>query len=265
VAVVRRVRRRVPATTVTRSIRHGDETITFQLVRSDRRTLGFTVRRDGGVVVRAPRRAREADVLRSVAGRADWIVRKRREFAHSAARTPALRYVEGETHLYLGRPYRLAIEHGEVEVVRLVGDSLRVTVRADAQTAAHAHAQTTVQSDAPAGHVKDLLDDWYAREARRCLHERLGECWATFPSDGHRLPTLRLKRMRTRWGSMSPKGNMSLRLDLIRAPGECIDYVIFHELCHLVHPNHGREFWTLVEQLVPDWKRRQRRLESMSA
>ncbi len=69
--------------------------------------------------------------------------------------------------------------------------------------------------------------------------------------------------MRTRWGSMSPKGNMSLRLDLIRAPDECIDYVILHELCHLVHPNHGREFWALVERLVPDWKRRKRLLESL--
>jgi hypothetical protein len=241
------VRRRTPAATVTRSIRHGDETITFELVRSDRRTLGFTVRRDGGVVVRAPRRAHEADVLRSVAGRADWIARKQREFAESAARTPPLRYEEGETHLYLGRPCPLAIEQGEVETVRLAGDALRVTVR----------------PGAPAGHVKDLLDKWYVHRARRHLPARLDACWATFPSDGHHRPTLRLKRMRTRWGSMSPKGNMSLRLDLIRAPGECIDYVIFHELCHLVHPNHGREFWALVERLVPDWKRRKRLLESL--
>jgi predicted metal-dependent hydrolase len=221
--------------------------MTFQLVSSDRRTLGFTVRRDGSVVVRAPRRARETDVLRSVAGRADWIVRKQREFAESAARTPPLRYVQGETHLYLGRQYPLAVDQGDVESVRLAADALRVTVR----------------SGAPAGHVKDLLDAWYARRARRHLPARLDACWAAFPSDGHQRPTLRLKHMRTRWGSMSPKGNMSLRLDLIRAPDECIDYVILHELCHLVHPNHGREFWALVERLVPDWKHRKRLLESL--
>jgi hypothetical protein len=243
------VRRRVPATTVTRSIRHGADTITFQLVRSDRKTLGFTVRRDGSVVVRAPRRAPEAAVLRSVAGRADWIARKQREFAQSAARTPPLRYEEGETHLYLGRPYVLTIERGDVETVRLAGGALHVTVR----------------SDSSAGHVKDLLDAWYVRRARRHLPARLDACWATFPSDGHRPPTLRLKHMRTRWGSMSPSGTMSLRLDLIRAPDECIDYVVLHELCHLEHANHGPEFWALVEQLVPDWRRRKRRLESMLA
>jgi len=241
------VRRRVPATTVTRSIRHRDATVTFELVRSDRRTLGLTVHHDGVVVVRAPRRAPEADVLRSVAGRADWVVRKQREFAESAARNPPLRYEQGETHLYLGRPYPLALEQGEVESVRLAGGALRVTVH----------------RDAPEGRVRDLLDAWYVRRARRRLPARLDACWATFPSDGHQRPALRLKRMRTRWGSMSPKGTMSLRLDLIRAPEECIDYVIIHELCHLEHPNHGREFWTLVERLVPDWKRRKRLLESL--
>jgi hypothetical protein len=64
---------------------------------------------------------------------------------------------------------------------------------------------------------------------------------------------------------MSPKGSMSLKLDLVRAPQECIDYVIVHELCHLVHPNHGREFWTLVERLVPDWRHCRRRLKSLPA
>jgi predicted metal-dependent hydrolase len=241
------VRRRVPAATVTRTISNGEGTISFELVRSDRRTLGFTVRRDGSVVVRAPRHAGEAGVLRSVAGRADWIVRKQREFAASAARTPPLRYVEGETHLYLGRPYPLAVEQGDVETVCLAADALRVTVR----------------SGAPAEHVKDLLDAWYVRRARHHLPARLDACWATFAFDGYHRPTLRLKRMRTRWGSMSPKGSMSLRLDLIRAPDECIDYVILHELCHLVHPNHGPDFWALVEQFVPDWKRRKRLLESL--
>jgi hypothetical protein len=244
---MRRVRQRAPTTTVTRSIRHGDGTIMFELARSDRRTLGFAVRRDGSVVVRAPRHAREADVLRAVAGRADWIVRKRREFAECAARTPPLHYVDGESHLYLGRTYSLAIEQGDVETVRLAGDALRVTLR----------------SGSPAGHVKDLLDAWYVRRARRHLPARLDACWAAFPSDGHRLPTLRLKRMRTRWGSMSPRGDMSLRLDLIRAPEECIDYVIVHELCHLVHPNHGREFWAMVEELMPDWRQRKRRLHAL--
>ena len=240
---------RPPAVTVTRSIRHEEQTISFALVKTDRKTLGLTVRRDGSVVARSPRRARESDVLKWVAGHADWIVRKQQAVARLEPRTPPLRYVEGETHLYLGRRYPLAIAHGEVESVRLAGSRFRVTSSADA----------------PAGRVKELMDDWYARQAHEQFAERLDACWTAFPSVGRQPPALRVRRMRTRWGSMSPRGSMSLRLDLIRAPVECIDYVIFHELCHLMHPNHGRAFWTMVAELVPDWKRRKRRLELMLA
>jgi len=238
------VRRRVPATTVTRSIRHRDATITFELVRSDRRTLGLTVHHDGVVVVRAPRRAPEADVLRSVAGRADWVVRKQREFAESAARNPPLRCEQGETHLYLGRPYPLALEQGEVESVRLAGGALRVTVH----------------RDAPEGRVRDLLDAWYVRRARRRLPARLDACWATFPSDGHQRPALRLKRMRTRWGSATPSGKIALNIKLVQVPTRLIDYVLLHELCHLAELHHGRAFYELLGRVLPDWRERREAL-----
>ena len=162
--------------------------------------------------------------------------------------------MDGETHLYLGREYRLTVDHGQVEGVRLAGDRLRVTLRPDGRPE----------------RVKELMDAWYVRRARRELPRRLEVCWASLREGGRfacgdrPLPILRIKRMRSRWGSMSPRGAMSLRHDLIRAPEECIDYVIVHELCHLVHPNHGREFWALVEQLVPDWKRRKRRLQALA-
>jgi predicted metal-dependent hydrolase len=229
-----------------RSVRRDQQTISFELVRSDRRSIGIRVRADGEVVVRAPRRLGEAAVLKSVAGHADWIVRKRRDLAELEERR-RLRYVEGEEHLYLGRRYPLSFESGEADDVGLAGGRLRVTLAGEPFPE----------------RVQRLLEDWYGREAQRVLPARLAECWASFPSNGHPLPALRIKRMRSRWGSLSPKGAMSLRLDLVRAPVECIDYVVVHELCHLVHPHHQREFWALVERLMPDWKRRRRRLHEL--
>ena len=237
----------------THSFRHGACTIEFEFVKSDRRTLGLTVGRDGTVVARAPRRAREADVVRWVAGHADWIVRRQREAAERARRTPSRRFVDGEMHLYLGREYRLTIERGGAE-----GGAERAPerVRFDGR-----EFRVTVDEDAPPGRVEDLMDAWYMRRARAVLAERLDVCWASFPDGGRPRPALRVKRMRSRWGSMSPAGAMSLRLDLIRAPVECIDYVIVHELCHLLHRGHGRQFWAMVGTLVPDWKDRRKRLE----
>ena len=119
----------------------------------------------------------------------------------------------------------------------------------------------TVTEETAPEHVKELFDAWYARKARCWLAARLDACWESFPSLGLQKPTLRLRRMRTHWGSMSGTGTLSIRPDLIRAPRECIDYVILHELCHLVHPNHGPEFRELQAQIVPDWERRKHRLE----
>lgn len=230
---------------VTRSVQYGTAAMAFELVRADRETLEIAVLPDGTVIVKAPREAREDDVLARVARRARWIAGQKRYFAQFAPRTPPRRYVGGETHLYLGRQYRLAIDQGEPQGVRLVAGWFRVTVAGEASPEL----------------VRGLLDGWYGEKARLRLAERLDVCWARFPSTVLTRPKLRLRRMRTHWGSMSAAGTLSLRPDLVRAPRECIDYVIIHELCHLVHANHGPEFRTLLERVLPDWERRKHRLE----
>ena len=233
------------AAATTRSVRYGGAVIEFELVRTDRATLEIAVLPDSSVIVKAPPDAREEDVLARVVRRARWILRQQRYFAQFQPRTPPRRYVGGETHLYLGRQYRLAIEEGDEEGVRLVAGWFQVTVAGDTS----------------AGHVKLLLARWYAQKARQRLPERLDECWRRFPSAKLARPVLRLRRMRTRWGSLSSAGTLSLHPDLVRAPRECIDYVIIHELCHLVHPDHGPEFRRLLERVLPDWERRKHRLE----
>ena len=67
--------------------------------------------------------------------------------------------------------------------------------------------------------------------------------------------------MRTRWGSLSLRGTLTLNIALIQTPRECLEYVITHELCHLLHRNHGPKFYRLLEELVPDWARRKQKLE----
>jgi predicted metal-dependent hydrolase len=227
------------------SVRYGEKEIAVEVLRGDRETLEIAVLPDGTVVVKAPRGALEDVVLARVARRGSWIVRQQRYFAQFEPRTPPRRYIGGETHLYLGRQYRLAIETGEADGVRLIGGWFRVSVA----------------KEPTAERVRALLDRWYATKARRRLAEAADECWRRFPTDGHERPTLRLRHMRTQWGSLSPGGTLSLHPDLIRAPRECIDYVIMHELCHLAHADHGTEFRSLLERVLPDWERRKHRLE----
>jgi len=84
--------------------------------------------------------------------------------------------------------------------------------------------------------------------------------WQKFNGLGIDQPKLSIKRMKTRWGSLSDKGTVTLNTDLIRAPKECIDYVVTHELCHLKYHDHSPEFYALLDSIIPGWKKVKDRL-----
>ncbi|MDZ4177821.1 MAG: M48 family metallopeptidase, partial [Coriobacteriia bacterium] len=100
-------------------------------------------------------------------------------------------------------------------------------------------------------------------EARRLFGERLEACWATFARPGEVMPELRVRTMRSRWGSLAASGRISLNAHLVRAPAGCLDYVIFHELCHLRVREHGPAFYAELARHVPEWKLRKRELRGV--
>ncbi|MDO8879628.1 MAG: DUF45 domain-containing protein [Coriobacteriia bacterium] len=100
-------------------------------------------------------------------------------------------------------------------------------------------------------------------EARRLLAGRLDVCWAAFARPGEEKPTLRVRVMRSRWGSLIEGRRMSLNARLARAPVECIDSVVYHELCHMREAGHGPEFYRELARYVPDWKARRSELRRL--
>lgn len=216
----------------------------FTLVRSDRRTLGITVTAEGAVIVRAPRRVADARVLAFVDERRAWIARAQARFAALPARTPPPAYADGEVHLHLGVPYRLASETGLRPGVRIEGERLVLSLHRPAQVDARA----------------ELLARWRLGQARRVYGERTAALFGPFAARGFMLPPITVRTLRRRWGSMSRDGRMTLSADLIRSPIEAIDFVIAHELCHLVHFDHGPGFKALMTEVMPDHAARQQLL-----
>lgn len=100
-------------------------------------------------------------------------------------------------------------------------------------------------------------------EARRVLPERLDACWEVFARPGEVKPTLRIRLMRSRWGSLIAGCRMSLNARLVQAPVPCIDSVVFHELCHLRVAGHGPEFYRELARYVPEWKARRAELRQL--
>ena len=109
--------------------------------------------------------------------------------------------------------------------------------------------------------VLALLDAWYAARAGEVCSARLAQCHRACPQLGVDLPELRIRRMRRSWGTCTSRGRIHLNWELVKTPPPLIDYVITHELCHLVHHNHSPEFYRLLGDCLPDWRCRREQLE----
>lgn len=229
---------------------YGSKSIDFTLERRRRSTLEITVEPDGRVQVVAPSSATLEEIGARVQKRGRWILLQQREFAKFLPRTPARRYIPGETHLYLGRQYRLRVEPGCEKQVRLLHGFIQID---------------GVEFDDSAT-IERLVKEWYRVRATVQFQRRLEIARGRFADPDLFKPTaLRLQSMTSRWGSMTPAGRLLLNPELVRAPVDAIDYVITHELCHLAEPNHGRNFYELQNLVMPDWKNRKIKLERVLA
>lgn len=111
--------------------------------------------------------------------------------------------------------------------------------------------------------AREPLDPAEIGRARELFSERYDACWAVFATPGETRPPLRLREMRSRWGSLAPSGRITLNTYLVRAPVDCLDHVIFHELCHLRERGHGPRFYAQLERYVPEWRERRRELREL--
>ena len=226
-------------------VSYGREKIEFSFCHVNRKTLEIAVQPNHSVIVKAPLGIAQDEINQRVIKRAKWIIKQRNYFRQFEPRTPIRCYVGGETHLYLGRRYRLKIKKGRRNEIKLVRGYFKIQVKG------------SVSSNM----IKKLLDEWYAEKAADKLRESFDQCLSRFKIIPLKQPRMQIKKLKKRWGSLSEKRTLTMNSDLIRAPRECIDYVVTHELCHLKHKDHGTKFYKLLGKTMPDWKKRKHKLE----
>lgn len=228
-----------------RSFSYGQKTIDYSLFFTDRRSLEIAVHPDSTVVVKAPLDSDISLIEKKLHKRARWIFRQLNYFRQFNPKTPDRQYINGETHLYLGRQYRLKISHSQENGVKLIKGFFQVACREE-------HNQEI---------VKKLMNNWFLQKANIQFNESLARCWPKFNAFDLTQPSISIKRMKKRWGSLSNKGTVTLNTDLIKAPKECIDYVVTHELCHLKYHDHSPEFYKLLDSVIPGWEKIKHKLE----
>lgn len=228
------------------SIQFGSRKIDFKLEYSDRKSLGVTVRPNLNVLVRAPRETSIESVKEKLRVKAPWIIKQQSFFLSYHPKTPPRKFIGGETHLYLGRQYRLKILKSKIESVTLQGKFIEV--------------QTKDKSS-----VRQLVNEWYIQNAKSKFGVIAKQSIEKFKKYNVMPSSIILKNMKTRWGSCTPNGKIILNPELIKAPKGCIEYVIVHELCHLVHHDHTQKFIDLQTKEMPDWEKWKMRLEKLLA
>ena len=228
-------------------ITYGGHVISYELEQRERKTLQIDVYPDLTIRVLAPNGKSLDEIKAKVLKRASWILDQIRFFSLNMPQQAPKRYFSGETHTYLGKSYRLRIQESTDETVVLHRGKFVVSSR----------------DRHDSNRIKILLNRWYAEKARLQFKQRLLKCHTKLEKYGIPLPGYQIRSMRTRWGSCTQKGKLTLNLHLIKAPTHCIEYVITHELCHLKYFNHGKQFYTLMSKVMPDWEMRKERLEQV--
>lgn len=219
--------------------------IVVEVTRKDVKHVRISIHPPGGEVrVSAPRHVRDAEIARILEARMSWIVRKQAEVAARETQ-PHLEFVTGEMHAFAGQRYRLVvIEDAGRPAVNLVGDTMEMRV----------------PPGASAGQRAAVLERWY----RKQLGERLTPLVSRWSERlGVDVPEVRIRRMKTRWGSCNVRAKrIWLNLELAGRPASSLEYVVVHELAHLIEPGHGPRFWALVERHLPGWRREREALKN---
>lgn len=203
-----------------------------------RRTVGITVRRDGDLQVAAPSGTPAKKLEAMVRAKAPWVRRKLTEFAALEPPTAPRRFVDGESLPYLGRLHQFVL---------IDGGSAPVGLR-------HGRFEMSRSLD---GQARAAMVAWYTAKARTRIEDRVAHFG---PLVGAAPAGLVVRDLgQRRWGVCHCATRIvTFHWELVMQPQRIIDYVVVHELAHLLEPNHGRGFWEQVERVLPDWKERRR-------
>lgn len=221
--------------------------INCEIKRSRRRTVALYVHPDKRVEIRMPLLFSVDEIEPFLIKHSRWLF-NRLDLPEKKPIEPK-KFVSGELHYFLGKQYPIEIVASDKNSVVFDNEKIVIRQRVDKSTSQQAHLSVSKSVSA-----SDLLDRWYLEQAKRVFREISIPLVESMKKYNVAPKSFAIKKMKTRWGSCSSKGNINLNLHLIKLPEQCIKEVILHELCHLVHFNHSKDFYALMTAEMPDWK-----------
>ncbi len=213
----------------------------IKIIRKNIKNIILKVKSDGSISLTAPRGISSEYIKDLLIKKSDWIKEKQLLFKNSKE-ISLNKYYDGELFSYLGNRYKLKTIKSDIEKVTINSEYLEIYIKDED------HSRKEI-----------LIKKWYRKRAELIFFNILQELNRIVKKDVNRI---KIRDMKTRWGSCNHnKSYINLNLELIKKPKECIEYVVLHELTHLIHPNHSKEFYNYLTLHMPDWKIRKELLK----
>lgn len=237
----------MPEETTIRTVSLGTQKLTYTLEQKQVKNLNLRIRKDGSVYVSASPAVPADEVDAFVIRKGDYITHAIEQFRLMQQYQPEpKRYVSGETFYLQGRGLRLQVSKG----------------RQDSLTSDGVYLFLSVKDPENFEKKRRMVTRYLDQQCKAVFGEELDSIYPVFRKYEVEKPQLRIRDMDTRWGScLAQKGIITLNKRLLEAPRNCIQYVVMHELCHLVHPNHSKHFYQFLTMMMPDWKQRKEALD----
>ena len=218
--------------------------VEYTLERKRVKNINLRMRRDGSIYVSAARMVPQAAIDAFILNNADSILSY---IDRASKRTESERELaDGQAVQLYGVRYPVMTLYAAKNSVQFINDQIIIAMK----------------NPEDAGARKRILDKWLREECMRAINDWCQKVYPSFQAMGVRWPQeIKLRRMTGRWGSCQPvKGVLTFNTALVHAPPECIEYVVTHEFCHFIHPDHSPAFHALMTRLMPDWKARKKKL-----
>ncbi|MFE6168445.1 M48 family metallopeptidase [Viridibacillus arvi] len=204
----------------------------YEIKYSNRKTVNISVERDRSVMVRAPQGISEEKIECIVQSKRIWIIEKINHEQKYPAKLVPKEFVSGETLLYLGKNYQLLVVDDEIEGVEF--------------------NQRFIISKSNQKNANKLLKDWYCQRSKIKIESKVKMFGKQL---GVKYKEVKISDMKYRWGSCTPNNNIIFNWKLVKAPMYVLDYLVVHELAHLIEPNHSPKFWNIVSIQIPQYEK----------
>lgn len=219
------------------SFEYESNIIEFKVEYRKRKTMSIKIELDGEIKVSVPIRAKEEDIIKAVKSKAKWIIKKSKELELLAAKKVDRGLINGNTLMYLGEEYPINIildnKVKKIEVSILYGKFI---------------IKTNTEEESA---IKHAVTYWYGTKTLELVLELVDKLQPNFKM----FPTvIKVKEQKRSWGTCSSKRALHFNWRISMANIDVIEYIVLHEMCHMIHMNHSKDYWDEVEKIMPNYK-----------